>query len=241
MIDLPLSFHWRVRKQLMYLYEIDADALIPHVPPSLELVEARPGVGLVAVELLHYHTDHFRPGYPEFYEMVVTAAVQPDLSLKMPMPRFCMHAISVISDSQEFVDGEGDLIKTPTVLVPKLRMEFTPDGASADVFDGDRPIITCRNTAGVAPYAPKELWGQYYTNTAGLQHGAWHWQGEMFEHQKRGDFGTFHPHAMWNGLDITRIRGCYRQMMAKPDLTTNVRFYHVGEVTRRRAAARAGS
>ena len=228
--SIPLTLLWRVKKQVMYLYEIDADAVASLVPPRLDLVEVRPGIALLAIEALHYHTDHFRPGYPEFLEAVLTCAVQPDLSRKMPVPRFCMHAISVISESPEFCEQEGRLLFTPTELVPGLRMTFSEDGASCDMFDGDQPIAHCRNTSRAVRYQRKTLYGQYYTNTNGLQHGLWRWDGEVHEHQTAGDFGKLSPHPFFKGIDLSRIRGCYRQMMAKPDLQTDVRFYHVGPI-----------
>ena len=229
--NTPLTLAWRVRKQVMYLYEVDADAVAAHVPRHLEPLEVRPGRSLMAIEALHYHTDHFRPGYPEFLEMVFTVAVQPDLSIDMPVPRFCMHAISVISDSEEFVAQEGRLLHTPTELVRDLKMEFSADGASCAISDGATPIVKLSNTHAVPPYQHKVLWGQYYTNEVGLQQGIWRWEGEMFEHQKPGEL-SFHPHPVWKGVELTKIRSCYRQMMAKPDTVTDVRFYHRGVVGR---------
>ncbi|MDB4960396.1 MAG: hypothetical protein JWP01_395 [Myxococcales bacterium] len=233
-----LTLSWRVRKQVMFLYEIDSDAIAAHVPPSLEAMEVRPGVSLIAIECLHYYSDHFREGYREFLEMVLTVAVQPDLSIDMPVPRFCMHAISVISDSPEFVEQEGHLLYTPTELVPGLRMEFSEDGGGVDIYDGTTPMVMCRNTHPNPPYDHKVLWGQYYTNTNGLQQGIWRWEGQMFEHMKAGDWGSFHPHPVFKGIDLSRIRGCYRQMMAKPETVTDVRFYHLGLVSDRAGSRR---
>jgi hypothetical protein len=228
----PLTLHWRVRKQLLYLWEIDVEALTPAVPAFLDLLEVRPGRGLLAVEVLHYHTDHFRPGYREFLEIVLTAAVQPDLSVKMPVPRFCMHAISVYSDSPEFVQQEAELLFTPTELVPGLRFAFSDDGCGADIYDAEAPILSMKNTHAAPDFAPKVLFGQYYTNTRGLELGLWRWEGEMFEHMKSGDSGKLYPHAFWKGIDIRRVRGCYRQMIARPGSTSSVRFFHRGAVKR---------
>ncbi|MFT3691606.1 MAG: hypothetical protein QM831_00590 [Kofleriaceae bacterium] len=227
--NINLTLIWRVKKQVMYLYEVDADAVAHFVPPSLEMIEVRPGRALFAVEALHYHTGHFgKPDSPEFYEAVFTIAVQPDLSVPMPVPRFCMHAVAVISDSEDFCAQEHRLLHTPTELVPGLTMEFTADGASCIMKDGDQLIIDMKNTAGGVQFEPKKLYGQYYTNTKGLQHGLWTWQGQMFEHQKVGDYGVIGDHPFWKGLDLRRVRGCYRQMVAKPDLVTEVHFFHRG-------------
>jgi hypothetical protein len=52
----------------------------------------------------------------------------------------------------------------------------------------------------------------------------------MAEHQKPGAWGAFHPHSVWRDIDTSRIRGCYRQMMARPATRApvDVRFYHRG-------------
>lgn len=222
----------------MYLYEVNADAVASLVPAPLEMLEVRPGRALLAVEALHYHTYHFRPGSPEFYEMAYTIAVQPDLSVEMPMPRFCMHAVSVISDSEDFCAQEHRLLHTPTELVPGLTMDFSADGASCLIKDGDATIIEMTNTNPIVSYEPKQMYGQYYTNTKGLQHGLWRWSGDMMEHQKPGPHGKMHPHPVWKNTDMSRVHGCYRQMMARPDLVTEVRFYHRGWSSRP-ASARA--
>jgi hypothetical protein len=227
----PLTLHWRVTKQLLFLWETDLDAMAPLVPASLECVEVRPGRGLVALEVLRYATGHFRPDYREFLEIVFTAAVQPDLSIDMPVPRYCMYAISVYSDSPEFCDQEHRLLHTPTELIPNLRCEFSDDDTRCDVFDGDQPIAHIRNTnAQLGAYERKTMYGQYYTNTQGLEHGLWRWDGHVSEHMKPGDWGSFHPHRFWKGLDLGRVRSCYRQMLKQPGTESSVRFYHRGPV-----------
>jgi hypothetical protein len=214
------NIHWQLRKQLLFLYEIDTDALARVIPAGLEPMEIRPGIALCAIECMHYRTGHFRPGYREFFELVFGAAVQPNLSIEMPLPKFCIHGISILSDSEEFVEQECRLLFTPTGHAPNLRLEFTEDGTGCDVFDGADPILSCRNTHEAPPvYERKTLWGQYYTDTKGLQQGIWRWQGELFEHMKNagGDYGRFHAHPFFKGVDMSRVRGCYRQMIGKPE------------------------
>src|SRR5579884_1894544 len=89
----PLVIHWRLTRHLFFTWEIDAEALDPVVPARLSLVEVRPGVALLSTGLLTYAAGHFGPGSPPFTELVTAAHVQPDLSLKMPVPRFCFCAV----------------------------------------------------------------------------------------------------------------------------------------------------
>jgi hypothetical protein len=130
-----------------------------------------------------------------------------------------------------FRPEEHRLLHTPTELIPNLRCEFSDADTRCDVFDGDLPIAHIRNTnAQLGAYERKTMYGQYYTNTQGLEHGLWRWDGHVSEHMKPGDWGSFHPHRFWKGLDLGRVRSCYRQMLKQPGTESSVRFYHRGSV-----------
>lgn len=227
---LPITLHWRIKKQLVFFFEVETDQLAPLVPPQLELQEVRPGVSLCALEMLHYKVGHFAEGYREFYEAVFAATVQPDLSIDMPVPRFAMYAMKVVSDSTEFCHSEASSIFTPTHHVPNFRTEFSDDGASCELFDGDYLIASCHNAAPETPVKPQTIWGQYFTNTQGLQRGIWRWDGLAAEHMKSNADTRLHPHLLWSGLDVSRVSRSYRQMAAKPE-ATDLRFYHAGPFT----------
>lgn len=230
---LAQTLHWRIKKQLVVFYEVETEQLAPLLPAPLETQEVRPGVSLCALEMLHYKVGHFSEGYREFYEAVFAAAVQPDLSLDMPVPRFSMFAIKVISDSAEFCHSEATSIFTPTHHLPEFRIAFSDDGTSCEMFDGAAPIATCRNVAPETPVKPTTIWGQFFTNTNGLQRGIWRWDGQASEHMKAGDHGRLYPHLLFAGLDVSRVRNVYRQMAAKPE-ETDLRFYHAGLLNRAR-------
>ena len=232
-VDRPVTARWRARRQSLFLYEIDADALAPHIDPSLELAETRPGIGLMAVECLHYHAGHFRPDHPESYEMVVAALVHPDLSLDMPLPKFSLQILNVVTDSRDFVARESELLGSPMKLLPGLHMQFTADGTSVDVTDGDRPVVGCKNIDRPPRYEQKVMWGLIYNTTRGLEHGVFRWEGAVHEHMHPGEWGRFHPHAAFAGIDTARVRGCYRRMSARPDATTDISYYHLGTVAPR--------
>jgi hypothetical protein len=229
--DAALTAQWSVKRQTLFFYEIDTEALTPLIAAPLETSEVRPGISLLAVECLHYRSGHFRRESPEAFEMVVAAVVHPDLSVDMPVPRFALQILSVVTDSKDFVENERRLLSSPIVHVPNLRMEFSNDGTSVDVFDGDEVVVSCHNTdVGATPpvFETKVLWGLTYSTTEGLQRGIFRWQGDVNEHMKPGDYGEFHPHAAFAGIDTRRIRGCYRQMTAREDGATDIRYYHLG-------------
>lgn len=224
------TIHWRLRQQLLFLFEVDTDALAQILPYALEPVEVRPGVALLGIECLHYAAGHFGPDSPELDELVLAAAVQPNLGIAMPVPKYCMHGVSIYSNSRPFIDDECAHLFAASELVPGLRFAFSPDGASCRVFDGERPIVELRNTSPDPTFTPKVMWGQFYTDVGGLAQGIWRWQGELHEHARRGDAATFHPHPFWKGLDLSRIRGCYRQMSARPDADSRLSRWLPGVV-----------
>jgi hypothetical protein len=232
--DRPLTTCWRVRRQTLFLYEVDADELARHVPANLTVQEIRPGVGLFTVETLQYPPGHFGETTDTF-ELVLAIVVAPDLRLAMPIPRFSLFVTSVISSSAAFVETERVLLRTAMEHAPNLRMEYLDGGASVMVHDGDRPIVWCINSAGTpASYTPRTQWGLIYTNKDNAIHqGAFRWVGEESEHQKTGSKVSFHAHPVFRGLDLTRIRGCYRQMAAAPDLPTKIGYYHLGPLETR--------
>lgn len=230
--DDPLVIEWHLQKHIMFTWEIDVEALEPFIPKELTAVEVRPGIGLFSVATLLYQGGHFRPGSPAFFELVSVAHVQADLSVKMPMSRFAMHAISVYSDSPDFVAQEGEKLFTPTTLDPSLNLTFTENWDGVDASDNDGPIISFRNTNPSPVYAPDELWGQHYNDTKGLHFGVWEWDGIKCEHQQRGNAGKFFPHPFFKGMDLSRLHGCYRQMIPKPGSTAVERFYKTRQLRR---------
>jgi hypothetical protein len=227
-----LTLRWRLRKQTIYLYEIDTSAVAALVPEPLSIVEVRPGIALLMVECLHYYPGHFRADAPESFELVIAVPIEPDLSIDMPLARLNLHIVSVITSSLDFVENESRAFNSPIVHAPELRMEFSDDGTCVDAFDGATPIVRQRNTNPKIAYEAKVLWGLTYTNTDGVQRGIFRWEGQVFEHMKRGDYGSLHAHSVFAGIDLGKIRGCHRQMMAmaKPDLVTDVRYYHLGRL-----------
>jgi hypothetical protein len=226
----PLVIEWHIQKHIMFTWEVDVEALEPLIPRELTAVEVRPGVGLFSVATLLYKPGQFGQDSPPFLELVSVAHVQPDLSVKMPVPRFAMHAISVYSDSPDFIEQEGEKLFTPTTLDPSLTLTFNERWDGVDAADADGPIISFRSTNPDPVFSHDELWGQHFNDTHGLHMGVWEWDGMKAEHMQKGDAGRFYPHRFWKGMDLGRVRGCYRQMIPKPGASACERFYRVRQL-----------
>lgn len=231
--DDELVIEWHIKKHVMFTWEIDVEALDKLVPEELTPIEIRPGVGLFSVAAVLYEADEFYPGSPEFNELVSVAHVQSNLAIAMPLPKFSMHAISVYSDSPDFIRQEAEKLFTPTHLDPSL--EFTwpekTDGVAAR--DKDGPIVSFTSTHPEPVFTHDEMWGQHYNDTQGLHWGIWEWDGMKCEHQMKGNAGHFYPHPFFKGMDLERIRGCYRQMIPQPGSKAVERFYRTHELKRR--------
>jgi hypothetical protein len=223
--DDVLTLVWRMQKHIMFNWEIDTEALEPFVPKELTLVEVRPGISLLSIAGMLYAGGHFGKDSPPFFELAAIAHVQSDLSHKMPMSRFAAYSISVYSNSLEFVKQESEVTFTPAFHDPTLELTFTENWDGIDARDKDGPIVSLRNTHPNPVYKADEMWGQHYNDTKGLQFGVWQWDGSKFEHMHKGDAGRFHLHPFFKGIDISRIRGCYRQLIPKPGAPLCERFY----------------
>ena len=226
----PLILEWCLLRHILFNWEIDTEALEPFVPRELTLVEVRPGVSLLSVAGMLYAPGHFGPGSPAFFELAALANVQSDLSLNMPLSRFAMHSISVYSNSADFVRQEGSLTFTPAFLDPTLELKFTENWDGLDAWDEDGPIVSLRNTHPSPVYAPDEFWGQHFNETKGLQRGIWQWNGSKFDHMHKGNAGTLSPHPFFKGIDLKRVRGCYRQFLPKPGTRFFERFYKMHQL-----------
>jgi hypothetical protein len=231
--DDEIVIEWHVQKHIMFTWEIDIEALDKFVPEELTAVEVRPGIGLFSVATLLYEPAQFRPDSPEFLELVSVAHVQSDLSIAMPLPRFSMHAISVWSDSPDFIEQEGEKLFTPTHLDSSLKFTWGENWDTVDAVDKDGPIISFRNTNPNPVYVHDEIWGQHYNDTHGLHWGIWEWDGMKCEHMMRGNAGRFHDHPFFKGMDLERIHGCYRQMIPQPGSKAVERFYKTHPMKRR--------
>lgn len=220
----PLIVSWVINRHLFYTFEIDLEEAERIVPAPLQVVELRPSVALMSVGVLRYEPGHFGPGSPIFVEIVGAIHVSPDLSTDMPVPTMTFSTFQVLSDSPDFVANEDDTLYTPSRLV-SLETRFTDDRLGVEVWDEDGPILSMPSAHPEPEWVPKEMWGQHFTNTKGLQHGIWQWDGRLFEHQKRLPGGRLHPHPFWSGLDVGRVGSLYRTMVQEPGTLCHERFY----------------
>ena len=223
--DRRLLIEWSINRHLFYTFEVDLEEAERIVPEALAIVEPRPGVALLSVGVLRYEPGSFGAGTPTFLELVGAVHVAPDLSITMPMPAMTFSSFSVLSDSTAFVAQEAHTLYTPARHVPSLTLELTDDQLGGRVADEHGPILEMPSAHPEPRWVAKEMWGQHFTNTRGLQHGIWQWDGRLFEHQKQLPGWRLHPHPFWAGIDVSRVRRVYRTMVQEPGTVCHERFY----------------
>ncbi len=226
----PLIIEWRIDRHLFYTFEIDTEEAERIVPDSLQIVELRPGVALMSVGVLRYLPGHFRPGSPVFFELVGAVHVSPDMAIDMPTPTMTFSSFAVLSDSEDFVAQEDHTLYTPARHVA-LKVELSTDELGVTVSDADGPVLSVPSAHPSPHWVHKEMWGQHFTNTKGLQHGTWEWDGRLFEHQRRIPGWKLFPHPFWAALDVSRVRGLYRTMLLEPGTVCYERFYRMRPLT----------
>ncbi len=217
---------WRINHHLFITFEADTPALEHLIPEQLEIIEVRPNVSLLSIGLLQFEAGLFGPDSPQFNEIAAMVQVAPDLSARMPtMPRMSFFDFSVYSNSREFVELDQQVIYAPVYHIPSLKVEFTPDSFGATVRDDHGPILSFRNSHPDPEFSHGEFWGYHFTNMNGLQKGISDRRGSRCEHMKPAKDFTLHDHPFFQGLDVNKVRRCYRQMMLEPGTICRERFY----------------
>ena len=220
----PLILAWKIDRQLFYTLEVDLAEAERIVPDSLEVIQLRPGVALMSLSIVKFIPGQFGPDSPGFNELVAAIHVAPDLGIQMPVPTMSIFTFSMLSDSAPFIAQEPDTLAAPGRLV-SLKYELTSDMLGVTVSDEEGTILHMPSSHPEPHWVAKEMWGQHFTNTRGLLHGIWQWDGHLFEHQRNIPGWKLFPHSFWSGFDIRKAHGPYRTMLLQPNTLCNERFY----------------
>ena len=231
--DMELIIHWRLRHQMAFIFEIDTAHVLPLLPPGIHPVEARPQVSLLFIGFNDYQADENTiegVKQPRFSEMTRTILVQPDLSVRMPIPRFTFFVHRIGSDNKSFVDQEIAKLHLPSYHSPTLKTEVNETGTELWIRDEHGPIQHLRNTHAAPPYRREAFFGQYYTLEEGkLYFGIWSWSGVCAVHQRPGDAGGIFEHPFLTEargqLPAGRVGPCYQQIFSRPGEISEQRFY----------------
>ena len=233
--DRRLLIDWHINRHFFYTFEVDVEEAERIVPERLAVLEIRPGIALLGVGVLRFEPGAFGAGSPTFLEVWAGIHVAPDLSTPMPMPMMTLFSFAVLTDSPEFVAPEAHTLYARARLGPSLTLELTADQLGGRVADEEGPILDMPSAHPAPSWVHKEMWGQHFTDTRGLQHGIWEWDGRLYTHMRQLPGWRLFDHPFWAGLDVGRVQRCYRTMVQEPGTICRERFYEMRPVGGTRA------
>jgi hypothetical protein len=228
----PIAGHkciarWDFISMFHGFYEIPTRVVRPLLPRGIEPVEVRPGISLYDIGHAHWNEGNLRGQWPEFHEITVMLVVHPDLSVDMPMSKFCFFVLKIAANCHPFVENEARTLHLPTAFTP-LHCRKSDDPTAVTLSDDQKMMFFMRSTNPNPTFHEDDFYGQYYTAKNGkLWFGPWRWQGTLCEHQKQGDHGGLVNHRLLYG-DIDVERDCtelYIQMYTEPGKRCIETFY----------------
>lgn len=231
--DMERVIYWRLRHQMAFLFEVEMSAVQPLLPRGLFAVEARPGIALMFIGYNDYDsTGNLIDGHeqPRFQEMTRCFLVQPDLSIRMPVPRFCFFVHRIGANNEVFVDQEVDLLHLPSFRTPAMKAETNTSGTELWLRDEEGPIHHLKNTHPAPVYRNESFFGQYYTvENDKLWFGVWSWRGVACIHQRDGEAGAIFEHPFLTEceprLAASSLGRTYQQVFTRPGELSEQRFY----------------
>lgn len=226
---------WTMSFGMYFFFEIALEAIRVPMPRNTFPMEVRPGIGLVGIGVYAGEEGNLG-GLPAFSEIGWTITTEADLSRPMPTPKFSFVVGNVASECAGFVEHANQVDKMTVYHSPTLEARIEPSRFSASFRDERGPILDIWSTHRGAPrFAEHTLWGQQVARRAdGDWFQAWSWRGSMFEHQQGHRAAVFHPHPIFEGIDVAGLGDrCYLQMMSKPGVPITETFYRPVPLGRR--------
>lgn len=225
-VVLQRPIRWTFDFDLFFLFEIDvADIALP-MPRGTFPQEVRPGVGLIGIGVLLGVDGNPHASMGRFTEISWCVVVEPDVSRRMPIPRYSVVTGNVGSDSEAFLRHAADVDKLPIFRHKNLRCTVDREASSAYVEDDDGPILRLFNTSPDPIYVPRVNWMQMRSREAGEWFQALSWSGDACEHGYDHRGGELFPHPFWEGITIRGLGDrCYLQVVARPGAEIDMDFY----------------
>ncbi|GAB1646581.1 hypothetical protein [Krasilnikovia sp. MM14-A1259] len=219
------SVPWYVDSDHAFVFEMPTEQLAPLVPPPLQVVEPRPGVGLLWVSLLRFEGGNIDV-LPTFHEITCEVVVHPRVADGEARPDVAAFAVRTASDCAQFDDWARRVDRMPVVNCPGLRARVDRLHASCAVADDRGPIFTLASSASGVGWRDGLLRVQVFSHDSdGLWQGWVEWFGSYADHQRppHPDTRLAH-HPFFGELDVGTAR-CVRQMYTAPSGTSVMKYY----------------
>lgn len=217
---------WYLDFEQTVMMEMPIEQLAPRLPPGLVPRTVRPGVGLLNLGVVRFDSGNVGR-LPAFWEIFTSVVVQPDLSGGR-VPTFAEFVLSVAGTDADFLTWAAAVDRMPVVDAPGLEVDYDPETLSLRVFDDRGPIVDLRMAHPDPHFEPRIFEDQAFTQTGTtLWQMVVRWVGEAFEHQHQSGppAAVFHPHPMFEGLDVSAMGPCYQQLATPASTTGMLQFY----------------
>ncbi len=208
---------WRMRYSTEFMFEIDTRQIRARLPRRLFPVEVRPGVALLSIGSTVFEEGN-ATALPSFTEITVSALVQPSFA-KMSdfgVPKIAVYVFRVCATSDAFLRYTSEVDKVPVFETRRLEIEIEESSFRTIARDEHGPIFDLANVGGEPSFKPQTFPFQVVTVQDDFVHLAnVQVDGQIFEHQEKGEFGRLFPHPFFGGLDVSRCR-LYMQYVSPP-------------------------
>ncbi len=200
--------------------EVPTQRLSRLVPAPLNVLEVRPGIGLINIMVFNIPLGNNILSQ-ECTELILNIHVAPDRRYAPVLPKVAMYTVRIGASSQEFIDNVFAADRYEILKAP-IKVEIDRDALVLDVRDGaGNPILHLLPPQGVEPfYAPEQFYAQSFTVVDGQVCEAGNWfEFESFYSQKNlASCGEIFDNPFFDGIDLSGIgpRNYYMQMWSRP-------------------------
>jgi len=187
----------------LYLFQTrlsDLEKLIPEGTKCLRISEEK---GLFGLGMQNFPAGQFKDSPHPIQKIYCIIVVEPDYDIKMATPRFCFHALRVVTTDKRMNEHTYDVNKAPIFWKSTgLVVDIDRDNYVTSTYDDNGPIFEIDTPFKHKNFAEMSGWGQ----NAVVQNGVlywqtWNWKGRSLEFFIKKKIGTFHDHPFLEGID----------------------------------------
>ena len=102
-LDIVSPEEWAFDYDIFFFIEVPTASIKHKLPRLIKPVEPRPGISLIGFGLHRFIPGNLDGKLPALAEVNCSIVVQPNLSLKMPIPRFSFYVLYVASSNADFI------------------------------------------------------------------------------------------------------------------------------------------
>lgn len=205
-LDITNPKEWAFDYDIFFFIEVPTATIKDKLPRLIKPVEPRPGVSLIGFGLHRFVPGNLNGKLPALAEVNCSVLVQPNLSVKMPIPRFSFYVLYLASSCDDFMEYATTVDKMPAYCSSNLQCIISDDGTEVTCKDDNGIMFELKNTLPQPKYTPDTISGQAFTcaNGEDLYCTPFKWRGTLCEHQHSSkNFGKVYNHPSLEGISLS--------------------------------------